>query len=195
VKNYAPLQHVKDVLKIYQDYPKDALKLFFTSNHDENTWNGTEYEKYGDAAKAFAVFTFTWTGIPLIYSGQELPNLKRLKFFEKDVIQWNNQQPLLEIFYQKLSTLKSTNAALHETGNINVLPTEFGENVFAFLRCTGASKVLVIINFSNRDKLQFNLAHPLLDGNFTHLFSDLVYKLGAVQSFELQAWEYIVLHC
>ena len=38
------------------------LKLFFTSNHDENSWNGTEYEKYGDAAKAFAVFSFTWTG-------------------------------------------------------------------------------------------------------------------------------------
>ncbi|MEP6682037.1 MAG: alpha-amylase family glycosyl hydrolase [Parafilimonas sp.] len=195
VKDYASLQNVKDVLKIYQDYPQDALKLFFTSNHDENTWNGTEYEKYGDAAKAFAVFTFTWTGMPLIYSGQELPNLKRLKFFEKDVIEWNNQQPLLENFYQRLSMLRSKNAALHQTGNINVLPTEFGENVFAFLRCTDASKVLVIINFSNKEKLQFNVAHPLLEGNFTHLFSDIVYKLGAVQSFELQAWEYIVLHC
>ena len=97
VKDYASLQDVKNVLKEYQDYPQDALKLFFTSNHDENTWNGTEYEKYGDAAKAFAVFTFTWTGIPLIYSGQELPNLKRLKFFDKDCIEWN--EPLsLKIF-------------------------------------------------------------------------------------------------
>ena len=192
VKDYASLQTLKDVLKIYQDYPQDSLKLFFTSNHDENTWNGTEYEKYGTAAKAFAVFTFTWTGIPLIYSGQELPNLKRLKFFDKDVIQWN-QQPLLETFYQKLLTLKSTNAALHQAKNINVLTPEFSEDIFAFLRYTNESKVLVIINFSNKDKLQFNIAHPLLEGNFTHLFSDITYKLGAVQSFELQAWEYIVL--
>ena len=62
----------------------DAMKLWFTTNHDENSWNGTEYEKYGLAAKALAVFSFTWDGIPLIYTGQELPNNKRLQFFEKD---------------------------------------------------------------------------------------------------------------
>ncbi len=195
VKNYASLQDIKDVLKLYQDYPQDALKLLFTSNHDENTWNGTEYEKYGDAAKAFAVFTFVWACVPLIYSGQELPNLKRLKFFDKDEIEWNNQQPALENFYKKLLWLKATNAALHETGNINVLPTELNDYVFAFLRCTANSKVLVVLNLSNRDKLQFKLTHPLLQDTFTHLFSDLTYKLGAVQSFELQAWEYIVLYC
>ncbi|HEY2727303.1 MAG TPA: alpha-amylase family glycosyl hydrolase, partial [Parafilimonas sp.] len=195
VKDYASLQDVKDVLKTYQDYPQDALKLFFTSNHDENTWNGTEYEKYGDAAKAFAVFSFTWTGVPLIYSGQELPNLKRLKFFDKDEIEWKNNQLLLESFYKRLLTLKTTNAALHHAGNINVLPTEFNENIFAFLRFTDASKVLVVINFSNKDKLQFKLTHPLLEGNFTHLFSDITYSIGAVQTFELQAWEYIVLYC
>ena len=140
VKNYGSLQDIKDVLKVYQDYPKDALKLLFTSNHDENTWNGTEYEKYGEAAKAFAVFTFTWACMPLIYSGQELPNLKRLKFFDKDFIEWNNNQPELEDFYKRLLTLKSSNKALHETGNINVLPTEFNERIFAFLRFTSIVK-------------------------------------------------------
>ena len=194
VKNFASLQDLKDILKSYQDYPQNALKLFFTSNHDENSWNGTEYEKYGDAAKAFAAFSFTWPGIPLLYSGQELPNLKRLKFFDKDAIEWSNKQPSLENFYKKLVTLKSCNAALHETGNINALPTEFNDNVFAFLRCTGNYKVLVILNLSDKDRLQFKLTHPLLEGNFTHLFSEITYKLGAVQSFELQAWEYIVLY-
>ena len=195
VKGFATLQDAKDVLKIYQDYPQDALKLFFTSNHDENSWNGTEYEKFGDAAKAFAVFSFTWTGMPLIYSGQELPNLKRLKFFDKDFIEWNDRQPELENFYKKLLMLKSSNAALHEAGNIHVLPSVYNENIFAFIRCTANSKVIVVLNLSNKDKLQFNLTHPLLEGNFTHLFSAIIYKLGAVQSFELQAWEYIVLWC
>jgi len=194
INNFASLQDVRDVLKSYQDYPQDALKLFFTSNHDENSWNGTEYEKYGDAARALAVFSFTWTGVPLIYSGQELPNLKRLKFFDKNEIEWNDHQPALENFYRKLLTLKSSNAALHETGNINVLPTEFNESIFAFLRYTANNKVLVILNLSNKDKLQFKLTHPLLEGHFTHLFSGITYKLGAVQSFELQAWEYIVLY-
>ena len=62
-------------------FPMHCMRTFFTSNHDENSWNGSEYEKYGDMAKPFAVFCATWNGIPLIYSGQELPNLKRLQFF------------------------------------------------------------------------------------------------------------------
>ena len=53
-------------------YPKNAYRLFFTTNHDENSWNGTEFEKYGDAYKTFAVFSQTmYQGIPLIYNGQE----------------------------------------------------------------------------------------------------------------------------
>jgi glycosidase len=195
VKDFASLQDVKDVLKSYQDYLPEALKLLFTSNHDENSWNGTEYEKYGDAARIFAVFSFVWTCVPLIYGGQELPNLKRLKFFDKDNIEWNSHELKLENFYQKLLTLKSSNTALHREGNINVLPTEFNESIFAFLRFTGTSKVLAVLNFSNKDKIQFKLSHPLLEGRFTHLFSGITYKLNAVQSFELQAWEYIVLWC
>ena len=89
--------------------------------------------------------------------------------------------------------LKSSHPALHETGNMNVLPSEFNESIFAFLRYTGKRKVLVILNLSNKDRLQFKLAHPLMEDNFTHLFSGITYALGAGQSFELQAWEYIVL--
>jgi len=59
-------------------YPENALQLFFTTNHDENSWNGTEYEKYGVYAKALAVFSFFYpSSVPLIYSGQEIPNQKR----------------------------------------------------------------------------------------------------------------------
>ena len=87
------------------------MRVYFTSNHDENSWNGTEYEKYGDAAKLMAVFSCTWDGIPMIYSGQELPNKKRLKFFEKDSIDWSGNIELHD-FYKTLLTLKSTNKAL-----------------------------------------------------------------------------------
>ncbi len=192
-KNMAGINDLKDVLKSYNDYPPGALKLLFTSNHDENTWNGTEYEKYGDYAKALAVFTFTWVGVPLIYSGQELPNLKRLKFFDKDEIKWTNDEPAVQQFYQRLLNLKTKNSALHITGNIEILPTDYNENIFAFLRTNGNDKVIVLLNLSNRDKLQFHVTHPLLEGSFKHLFSDIEYKLGAVQSFEMQAFQYIVL--
>jgi glycosidase len=193
IRGFAGLHDVKNVLKEYQDYPTGALKLLFTTNHDENSWNGSEYEKYGNAAKALSVFTFTWPGVPLIYSGQELPNLKRLKFFDKDAIEWDNKPLQMEAFYKKLLTLKSNNTALNQTGNIHVLPTEHDDCIFAFLRITGTNKVLVILNLSNKDKVQFKITHPLLEGKFTHLFSDITYQLDAVQSFELQEWEYTVL--
>lgn len=191
VNNFGSLHNLKVVLKEYQDYPPGALKLFFTSNHDENSWNGTEYEKYGAAAAMLAVFSFVWPGVPLIYSGQELPNLKRLKFFEKDSIEW--AEPLKrENFYTSLLQLKSSNTALHDGACMNVLPNEYNDHIFAFLRYTEKNKVLVIMNFSNSDRLQFKIEHPLIKGGFTHLFSGMTYKLGEVQSFELQAWEYLV---
>jgi glycosidase len=192
-ENNAGINDMKDVLKLYSDYPPGALKLFFTANHDENTWNGTEYEKYNGMAKSFAIFTFTWHGVPLIYSGQELPNLKRLKFFDKDEIEWTDKEPALQDFYQRLANLKATNSALHISANIEVLSTDYNENIFAFLRTNGNDKVLVVLNLSNRDKLQFHITHPLLEGKFQHLFSGIQYKLGAVQTFEMQAYEYTVL--
>ena len=192
-QNIAGIKDMVDVLKSYNDYPPGALKLLFTSNHDENTWNGTEYEKFGDEAKSFAIFTFTWPGVPLIYSGQELPNMKRLKFFDKDLIEWTNEEPALQDFYQRLTNLKTQNAALHISSNIEILSTDYNENIFAFLRTNGNAKVLVILNLSNRDKLQFHISHPLLEDTFQHLFSDIQYKLGEVQTFELQAFEYLVL--
>lgn len=192
-KNSASLQDFRDVLNSYRDYPTGALKLLFTSNHDENSWNGNEYEKYGDNAKAFAIFTIMWTGVPLVYSGQELPNLKRLKFFDKDEIEWTAAEPALQNFYERLLNLRTNNKALHTTSNVILLPTDYNDFVFAFLRTNGSNKVLVVLNLSNRDRLQFTLSHPLLEDTFTNLFSDFVYKLGAVQTFELQSWESVVL--
>jgi glycosidase len=194
IKGKADMQRLKNVLSTYEGYPKGALKLFFTSNHDENSWNGTEYEKYGDAAKLLAVFSFTWSCVPLIYSGQELPNLKRLKFFDKDQIDWGGNTPKLEEFYHQLLYLKSTNTALHERGNVTVLPTASDDKVFVFLRQSSNSSVLAIFNFSRDEKLQISISHPSLEGAYSNLFSGIQYKLGTEQNFELQAWQYIVLY-
>jgi hypothetical protein len=77
----------------------------------KNSWNGSEYEKYGDMARPLPCFSCTWNGLPLIYSGQELPNLKRLKFFEKDEINWGSRNELHD-FYKNLLHLHSRNPAL-----------------------------------------------------------------------------------
>ena len=68
------------------DYSSKHVLMNFTSNHDENTWAGTVFDRYGDGAKTFAALTYFLPGIPLIYNGQEYGLNKRLEFFEKDFI-------------------------------------------------------------------------------------------------------------
>jgi glycosidase len=194
-KQIASLQHMKDVLKKYQqEYPPGSRKLFFTSNHDENSWNGTEYEKYGDGAKAFAVFCCLWHGTPLIYSGQELPNFKRLKFFDKDQIEWR-QDIELHNFYKSLLELKSNNKALHNFSEIFELTTNNDEKIFACLFVKDFYKVLVLLNLSPNDRVDCTITHEKLEGDYKNLFSGIEHKLHATENFELQHWEYMVYFC
>jgi len=141
------------VLREYQQAGgKEKIKLWFTTNHDENSWNGTEYEKYGEMAKALAVFSLTWDGIPLIYSGQELPNKKRLKFFEKDTIEWTGKYELSD-FYRDLLALRKNNPALR-TGDPAAsceIIDGAGERVLAYKRQKGKNEVLVFLNLSNKE--------------------------------------------
>ena len=86
-KKKQPVSELYDLLLQYNAIGDGSMRAWFTSNHDENSWNGTEYEKYGGLAKPLAVFSCTWNGIPLLYSGQEIPlQSKRLKFFDRDPI-------------------------------------------------------------------------------------------------------------
>lgn len=179
---------VYEILHDYTKYESNALKLYFTSNHDENSWNGTEYERYGVAAKPWAVFTFTWKGVPLIYSGQELPNQKRLLFFDKDFIDWD-QPPLLHQFYKILLGLKNTYPVLVD-GATFILPTLSNKSM-AYIRHHESQVVLIILNFSS-EKLQVPLNHPLLSGPFKNCFSELTYTFQSELSFELLPGDYLV---
>lgn len=146
-----PMEELKRVLYQYQDLPPhNAIRAWFTSNHDENSWNGTEYEKYGDLAQTLAVFNCTWNGIPLLYSGQELPNLKRLKFFDKDEIEWSNE-PALHYFFKQLLTLHNEHPALRAaTDEVSTIlvSTEHSDKVLCYRRKYGVHEVLVMLNFS-----------------------------------------------
>lgn len=170
-----------------------GIRLWFTTNHDENSWNGTEYEKYGEAAKALAVFSFTWNGIPLIYSGQELPNMKRLQFFEKDVIEWNGNYQLND-FYKTLLTLHKNNPALRAGDPAvitHVLKTDHDNKVLAYLRKHENHEVLTLLNLSN-DKIHCTLNGEFLSGTFTNIFTHAATDFTASKSVDLQPWGYLV---
>lgn len=192
-KQIASLQHLKDVYDKYALYPGGAKKLYFTSNHDENSWNGTEYEKYGNGAKAFAVCCCTLPGIPLLYSGQELPNYKRLSFFDKDQIDWN-ESPALHNFYKQLFELRKSNKAFQKNASCFILHTNADDKIFAYLLVNGESKVLVLLNISPDDRIGFTIEHEAMAGTYISLFSGLAFTLKSNEQFELMGWEYMVYH-
>ena len=187
-KGEVGIHEVYNVLHAYSQYPVGATKLLFTSNHDENSWNGTEYEKYGAAAKAWAVFTQTWKGIPLIYSGQELPNHKRLQFFDKDQIEWIEKPALLD-FYTTLNQLRNTHTAITSGDTFN-LPVET-EGVMAYLRMDTASTIFVLLNLSNKHH-KVQIGHEKLKGDFQNVFSGLTFNFNHQVSFELLPGDFFV---
>lgn len=180
------------ILTLYSHYPIGSRKLLFTSNHDENSDHGTEYEKYGVAAKAMAVFSCTWPGIPLIYSGQEKPNKKRLAFFEKDFIDWEGETELHD-FYKTLLAIRKKNKALQESASVLILKTDHPD-VLVYLCRRQQDKVLVLLNFS-KDVAEFHFDHPAAKGKYTDLFTgEEAVNIHRKESFSFEAGEYRVYH-
>lgn len=190
-----PLSQLYDLLKQYDAIGDSSMRAWFTTNHDENSWNGTEYEKYGDMAKVLAVFSCTWNGVPLMYSGQELPlKDKRLKFFDKDPIPWTGKYELHD-FYKVLLNLHSKNPALRGGDPAVItykIPTSADDKIFAYLRKNGKDEVLVILNLSSEKNLKFNIPGQHLTGIFKNAFSGAPNDFTTEKNFEMQPYEYLV---
>lgn len=178
--------------KIDTVFPADSYIMNFITNHDENSWNGTVKERMGEGGNTFAVLTFTVPGMPLIYSGQEAGLDKRLKFFEKDTINWNRQD--LIPFYTQLLSLKSTNKALQngvKGGKLVRIPSDKNEEVFAFVREAEGDKVVVVLNLTGEVQ-EVTLSLEALAGDYKEYFTQTEAKLNPEEKMSLKAWEYKV---
>ena len=132
-------------------YPAHAYRMRFTSNHDFNSWHGTDADLYGDAYQALAVLSFTLPGMPLIYNGQGSRLTKKLEFFEKDAIAWKSYE--LTGFYQQLIALKHKHPALaagQYGAPVTLLASQ--SDVVAFERRLGKDVVRVAVNLSKAEQ-------------------------------------------
>jgi glycosidase len=130
-------------------YPKGTFPMNFITNHDENTWNGTEFSRLGKAVYSMAALTFVYPGIPLIYSGQEVGNQKQIAFFEKDLIPGLSKENAFTTFYSKLIALKSKNNALWNDSPATLNPLDSNNpEVISFSRSRGGNRVIMIFNIS-----------------------------------------------
>jgi len=192
-KNNESIQSLKDLLIQYSQIGDSSMRAWFTSNHDENSWNGTEYEKYGDITLPMAVFSATWNGVPLLYSGQELPNMKRLEFFEKDVIEWTKELKMAD-FYKTLLSLKSSNPALRggdSAVSTYILNTSANDKIFAYLRKNGKDEVLVVLNLS-KEPVKFIINDAHLSGSFRNVFDKTKRDFNNDNSFNFKVSDFAV---
>ncbi len=146
----ANVDSLRKALAKMSEFPDYAIPMQFTSNHDENSWKGTEFERMGDAVTTFAALTFVLPGMPLIYSGQEAGFNRRLQFFEKDSINWNSSNNFTSL-YQTLIKLKKANKVLfcpEPGGKLEEIKTNQPEKIFAFQREVQDNKIIAIFNLS-----------------------------------------------
>jgi glycosidase len=177
---------------------KEAIRMNFTSNHDENSWNGTEFERMGDATDLFAAFTYVVPGMPMIYTGQMSGNHHRLEFFEKDLIDRVENAPQ-KALYKGLNDLRANNFALwsNEIGAPMVRLTADNDKVFACVRqavCPKDNKentVLAIMNMSAEPQT-VTLDLTNLEGEYNCLCGKTM-TVEATQTLELTPWKYIIL--
>ena len=176
---------------------KEAIRMNFTSNHDENSWNGTEFERMGDATDLFAAFTYVVPGMPMIYTGQMSGNHHRLEFFEKDLIDRVENAPQ-KALYKGLNDLRANNRALwsNEKGAPMVRIAADNDKVFACVRTKSCPKhgdntVIAIMNMSAEPQT-VTLDLTNLAGEYNCICGKKM-MIEATQTLELTPWKYIIL--
>lgn len=172
-----------------ENYPKEISFMRFTSNHDENAWKLSEYERLNYAVEIMAALCFMLPGLPLIYNGQEYDSKKSLKFFEKDVI--NREKGKMFKIYKALGRLKNQNPALNggvKKAGYKRLHTSDDKNILAFQREKSGEALYFIGNLSD-EKRRFSLN---LEGVFENFLPGTIHLWQDIE-LEFEAWQYWIL--
>ena len=136
----------------------EAIRMNFITNHDENSWAGTEQERMGDAVNLFAAFCYVVPGMPMIYTGQLSGNHHRLEFFEKDLID-NDEAYSQADLYRDLNNLRERNKALFspEVGAPMERIACDNDAIFACKRSKvgkwHTNTVIAVMNMSNEEQV------------------------------------------
>jgi glycosidase len=173
-----------------ETWPQAAMRMVYTENHDQNSWDGVAAQIYGPAYEAAIALSFVGSGLPLIYNGQEAGNDRQLEFFERDPIVWREGRhaALLE----KLIALKTVTPALHN-GRFGAplieVPTNATADVFAFTRSAAGGRVFAVFNLSPRSQaVQFERARH--HGTFADALTGAAATFKGGETIDLAPWGY-----
>ncbi len=183
---------ILDSIKTVNDtlYARGTIQMYFTSNHDENSWNKSDFETFPGAVHApFAVFTQTMANsVPIVYSGQEEPVLRALQFFDKDPISFEKYGR--EKFYKTLLDLRTKNPALSADASFNKVSVGDDKALYAFTREKDGKKIFVILNLSAKEQ-EIVVKDKSLHGNIYNVFMYTKEPLSD-QPWKIEPWGYVI---
>lgn len=173
-----------------ETWPQAAMRMVYTENHDQNSWDGIAAQIYGPAYEAAIALSFTGSGLPLIYNGQEADNDRQLEFFERDPIIW--KQGRHADLFARLIALKTETRALHN-GRFGApmveVPTSQSADVYAFTRGAAGERVFAVFNLSPRPlTLTFDKARH--HGRYTDALTGEAASFTGGETLDLPAWGY-----
>ena len=136
-----------------QRYPREAMRLSFTSNHDENSWSGSEQSRFGRALEVMTAMTFLMPStMPLIYTGQEVGYDHSFAFFDRDPIPEElYKEGYATESYRRLADLKHSQRALdsgQRGGDVIEIENNAKDCMMTFVREVADSRVVAIVNLS-----------------------------------------------
>lgn len=193
-----------DVNKLYvyyswneKYYPQNIMRMLGVTNHDQNAWEGTEFEIFADALPAAMALSVVGEGMPMIYNGQEVGNNRRLAFFERDPIIWHDTngdfiQHENGDLYQQLFALKKANTALWNADwGARMIPVHNSQpaQVLSFVRQNDQDKVFAVFNFSAAAQ-NVNFKAHLHHGSYVEYFSGEMTEITSDTRLQLAPWDY-----
>jgi glycosidase len=147
----APASIIRDTWeKAAAKYPRGALRLRFSDNHDQLRATGAAGLP---AALAASAMMYTLDGVPLLYNGMEVGDTTESAapaLFEKLPILWNMEErrPLVPPYYRALAALRRAHPALTR-GEVRWLHNADESRVVSFERQGGGESIVVVVNLSS----------------------------------------------
>jgi glycosidase len=132
-------------------YPRGALRLRFSDNHDQMRTTGAAGLP---AALAASALMFTLDGVPLIYNGMEVGDTTESAapaLFERVPIAWQmaERRPPIPDYYKALAQLRRAHPALTRSG-VRWLANGDQSRILSFERAAAEESLVVVINLSSQ---------------------------------------------
>lgn len=139
------------IYNLLNNYPQSSMHLSFTSNHDENSWSGSEYSRFGDSLEAMTALSFVLPkSLPLIYTGQEYGYDHSFAFFDKDAMPQMEENETTDL-YRRMCDMKHIFTALRSAdlgGSFVEINNNAPDCLLTFVRENQQGRVVYIANLS-----------------------------------------------